>query len=128
QPDGTGLRQLTKSGLNFDPAWSAGGKLITFSRDTGHAQDIYVMRADGSHVHRVTLTGCEDYSSFSPDGQWLVATHWPGTYPDCFINNPDLYLIRPDGTGRHKLTHTPDLRELYAQSAPNGTQLADAAH
>jgi Tol biopolymer transport system component len=127
-PDGSGLQQVTHVGLNFDPAWSPGGKLIAFARDTGQSQDIYTMQPDGSHVHRVTWTGCEDYSAFSPDGRWLVASHWPGTYPDCFINNPDLYIIHPDGTGRHKLTHTPELRELLAEWAPNGTQIAYSAH
>lgn len=73
-PDGrTGLKRLTSTRNNSDPAWSADGRKITFSsRRTGNG-DIYVMRSDGTGVTRVTRsTGEERRPTWSPDGQWLL--------------------------------------------------------
>lgn len=69
RPDGTGLKRLTTSpGNDAHAAWSPDGKWITFSSARGGFKDeaalhpynpqpygeIYVMRADGSDVRRLT--------------------------------------------------------------------------
>lgn len=74
RPDGTGLRQLTfaDDGITryLGSSYSPDGKWITFGRRpaTGgpeaNAADVFVMRADGTHVHQVTHT--ELYDSY-PD-------------------------------------------------------------
>jgi Tol biopolymer transport system component len=72
-------RRLTKgrgdpsspAGLFFEtePAWSSDGRFIAFaSRRDGHSH-IYVMRADGSDVRRLTSGPADDESpTWSPDG------------------------------------------------------------
>jgi Tol biopolymer transport system component len=65
QPDGTGLRQLTRlEGVNLTPDWSPDGKRIVFASSRAHVRDrtredftdIWVMNADGSEPKRLTTT------------------------------------------------------------------------
>ena len=81
--DGGHERRLTKergnpsspAGLFFqvEPAWSPNRRLIAFaSRRDGHSH-IYVMRADGTGVRRITSTAKDDdHPSWSPDGRRIV--------------------------------------------------------
>jgi Tol biopolymer transport system component len=73
EPDGSNVRDLT---TGVGPAWSADGRRIVFSRSprTGRNSDLYVMRADGSHVRRLTFTRyrSEGAPAFSPDGSKIV--------------------------------------------------------
>jgi TolB protein len=106
--DGSGLRQLTDTpGEDGWPSWSPDGSNIAFSSsrddcsnseaedcrttgDIGPYQTIYVMNADGSDQHRLSLQ-FGMFTDWSPDGSYLVFS-------------PGLNVIRPDGTG---LTHIP---------------------
>ena len=74
RPDGTGLTRLTNSpGNDAHAAWSPDGKWIAFSSGRGGFKDemarggggqptpdIFVMRADGSDVRRLTDDAVEE--------------------------------------------------------------------
>jgi TolB protein len=75
-PDGTRERRLTSGPADDrDAAWSPDGRRIAFTRRRNGNWDVYVMRADGSGVRRLTPSGsalAEDEPAWSPDGSALV--------------------------------------------------------
>jgi len=76
-PDGTHLRQLTFAvggALQYlGSSWSPDGKRITVGRKPatgGTAADVYVMRANGTHIRPVTRTLLYDsYPDWGPDAE-----------------------------------------------------------
>jgi Tol biopolymer transport system component len=100
----SGVKRLTRDfALDDQPAWSPDGARIAFvsTREPasvpGQAWNaIYVMNADGSHVHRMTPLGVTDYSpAWSPRGDRIVCASGSGV-----TGGTDLYAMKPDGTGR----------------------------
>ncbi|HEY2966360.1 MAG TPA: hypothetical protein VGJ99_08775 [Actinomycetota bacterium] len=106
--DGTNLVQLTDSpGPDGWPAWSPDGTRIAFSSvrddcaysdtpdcrftgDIGPHHDVWTVNADGTGLSRVTPEFGQ-FMTWSPDGEYLL------------VSGYDLYVIRPDGTGRASL-------------------------
>ena len=91
-PDGTGLRRIQRNVGSFD--WSPDGQRIAFSSMRGDSDDVYVMRADGSNLRRLTtMTTAEWAPLWSPDGRRLVVQHRES--PD---SDSDLMIMNADGT------------------------------
>jgi Tol biopolymer transport system component len=106
--DGTGLLRLTDTaGDDGWPSWSPDGSRIAFSSvrddcgygrvpgcrttgDVGPHHDIWIVNPDGTGLHRVT-SEFGQFVTWSPDGRYLMVAGF------------DLYVIRPDGTGRATL-------------------------
>jgi len=83
---GGGLRRISHgSGYYTDPVYSPNGRLIAFSRGDGGPyglRSLFVMRADGSHVRRLTHHGedIEDLEAdFSPNGRAIVFARGSGS-------------------------------------------------
>lgn len=73
--DGSNVRQLTHTGVDYNPAWSPDGRQIVFTRQEGAASDIFLMGADGSDVRRLTEGEPNDVNLnplFSPDGTMIA--------------------------------------------------------
>jgi Tol biopolymer transport system component len=106
--DGSNPVQLTDSlGPDGWPAWSPDGTRIAFSSvrddcgysdavncrttgDIGPHHDIWVVNADGTGLERITPEFGQ-FVTWSPDGKYLL------------VSGYDLFVIRPDGTGRASL-------------------------
>ncbi len=106
--DGKDTVRLTdEAGSDGWPAWSPDGTRIAFTSvrddcsysdatdcrstgDIGPHHDVWVINADGTGLHRVTPEFGQ-FVAWSPDGRFLLVAGY------------DLYVIRPDGTGRASL-------------------------
>ena len=123
--DGTGRRQLTHVAAPAqagDPNYSPdAGRIAYVSSVSGHFE-VWVMRADGSHQHRLVRDPRHDafVPRWAPDGKHLVFTR---------CSNPDGFLectiasVRSDGTQLRVLTggHWTDFDARYA---PDGKSIA----
>jgi Tol biopolymer transport system component len=109
--DGTNVRQLT-SNADFDsaPSWSPDGKQILFERapagtftpgTEAQEKDIYVMRADGTHVRRLTDSpGLDEGPEFSPDGTKIA-------FSSARDGQQEIYVMDADGSHPRRLTDNP---------------------
>jgi len=89
----------TQQGLFYerDAAWSKDGRSIAFASARTGNLEIFVMDADGKHVHQVSSTLSEDsHPTWSPDGKRIA-----------FVRGKvgAIFVMNADGTGVKRLTH-----------------------
>jgi Tol biopolymer transport system component len=92
--NGSHLRRLTHvDGNAFSPDWSPDGSRIVFWIED---QGLWIMRADGSHLHQVTPYG--DRVSYASDGRHLVYEY-----------RHRIFLMKADGSNApgERLTRNP---------------------
>jgi TolB protein len=117
--DGSNQRALTADSIHMNHfnrlVWSPQGDLLAFEvygPGTAGAH-IATIKPDGSHLRYVTDPGAPARSpSWSPDGRHLV---FQGEGQD---NQPQLYIINRDGTGKERVT-TGSSWEGYPAWAPS---------
>lgn len=119
-PDRRRFHNLTKAhGYDAEGSWSPDGAFIAFASnrhaytdelseedltrfraDPSSQVDIYLMRADGSGVQRLTSTaGYDGGPFFSPNGEQIV---WRRFSPDG--SRAEVWTMRTDGTQQRRLT------------------------
>lgn len=128
-PDGQSFARITTDpDGDVEPAWSANGRWIAFSRAPAPCcragGEIWVARADGTQERRLTGSlGHDTTPAWSPDGTQLVfasGTEVPGASDLDY----DLYVVNADGTGLRKLVSAPDRSEYDPAWSPDGTRIA----
>jgi Tol biopolymer transport system component len=106
--EGTNLREITEPnsvlGYSFG-SWAPDGEWIVFIGADG---TLSLVHPDGTEVHKVTLPAEASIdealgATWSPDGEWIAFSARAGGG-----DNPDIYLVRPDGTDLRQVTETPD--------------------
>src|SRR4051794_2654928 len=126
--DGSGAHRLTAWGHNtsMDVEWSPDGSMLAFETDwrSGAGPELYVVRPDGTGLRNLTdnpsltpktLEASSD-PAWAPDGSRILMIQ-AQIIDDAF--GLDLYSIRPDGTGRTLVEHTPEWEDQPAWgSAP----------
>ena len=117
---GCGGRGTPERAAAFDPVWSPDGRSIAFVLDPDPSAEcpygscvfgyeIWVMRSGGTGALKL---GEGDTAAWSPDGRTIaIGRPWE-----------DLYTIRADGTGRHRLTRLGEVR--HPVWSPDGKRIA----
>jgi Tol biopolymer transport system component len=116
--DGGNLIRLTANPYGWfdtDPVWSPDGEWIAFDRvrtitPVGPARGrtreraisaLFLVQPDGSGLRRVTPWGIEIAGpDWSPDSKWIAFSA-----KEQFPAPAQIWLIRPDGSGRHAITN-----------------------
>jgi Tol biopolymer transport system component len=126
--DGSDLTNLTKSPEEWEsaPDFSPNGSQMCFTGgNLKIGYGIYIMNSDASNPTR--LVGDESpyrlYSDcdWSPDGTKIAYTYYPESGGN--VGYGDVYVINADGSGKTKLTKSPD-DEIDPSWAPDGTKIA----
>jgi len=92
--DGTDLRQITSTkDYDTEPTWSPDGR-IAFRRSDDLTSDVMVINAQGGTTRRLAFPGHELMPSWSPNGQFIAFAYFAPSGP-----NPEIYTVRPDGSG-----------------------------
>ena len=113
-PDGSGSRRLTETdAAESAPALSPEGTQIAYASNASGEREIYVMRADGTRIRRLTQNPARDDSSpaWSPDGRYLA-----------WSSEADVYVMKADGSAKRPVAAT-TLEELDPAWSPNGLEL-----
>lgn len=121
--DGTGRKTLLHAGYwtNVRPEYSPSGREITFQSDRGgYISSVWKMRANGSHLRRLTPPSLEGFwPDFSPDGRTIIFSD--------NANRPatNTWTVRASGGGLHMLTHlqTAGGGGGFSSYSPSGTQI-----
>jgi Tol biopolymer transport system component len=95
------------------PDWSPDGSHIAYAAD----DDIWLMRADGSHQRNVTDTpdASEFGAAFSPDGRWIAFTGAGGPVAE---GERWVQVMRTDGSQRRVVAPMPGYRQLVPAWQP----------
>ncbi len=128
--DGTLFRSLPLGPLTSAeaPTWSPDGTQLAFTGFNRSADTlgIYVIKADGTGLRRLTRTGigrlADEMADWSPDGQWIAFERydWSGG-----SSSLDVMAVHPNGTGLHRIARVITGRQCAcADWSPDGSKLA----
>jgi Tol biopolymer transport system component len=127
-PDGTGLRQVTRVGHDGaeNPVWSPDGTRIAFDTNAGKGVNVFTIAPDGTGLLSLPL-GVGDFNgdpAYSPDGAQISFDQDAG---DSRPTVHGIYVANADGSGARRVTTGIATKKAYdteSQWSPDGTRLA----
>jgi TolB protein len=116
----TVVRRVTyDDGADDSPAWSHEGRLIAYVSLRHGFTGVYVIRPDGTHERRLAVGLDYFHPTWSSDDTWIMynanSRARPGVY--------ELWAMRPDGSGKHAITHDNLSETTYGSWSPDGKQI-----
>src|ERR1700687_3740116 len=99
-----------------DLSWPTDGSMIGFSSNEGGSFNVYLMRADGSHLTKLTNTGANVWTLWSPNGKRIAFTSRRD-------DKTDVYVMNADGSREIQLTHNAGKNSAPSWS-PDGKRIA----
>ncbi len=94
--------------------FSPSGEQIMFFNNAGSAGHLYIYDLK---TERVTDLGEGSMGQWTPDEKIIYCISVNDGYR---LTGSDIYLINPDGSGKTRVTSSPDLIELYPALSPDG--------
>jgi Tol biopolymer transport system component len=121
--DGSGLINVTNDPDAFDiqPAWAPDEARVVYTRLAlvDRSSAIFIVGIDGAGKRQLTA-GSQPH--WSPDGTKIV-------FVDANVSGvSDLFIVKPDGSGRSALTNTPSVIEDEPEWSPDGSRIAYIAN
>ena len=93
---------------------------IAFSAGPGRAEDIYVVKADGTGLRQVTSDPAADFDpTQSPDGKQIAYRHQIGD-----DRSTDIYVVDADGSGERNVSRNEGVADWGPAWSPDGSQIA----
>jgi TolB protein len=131
---GRNLKGLVTDGIDLSSDWSPDGRTIAFSRLAGadspiEGATLSLANADGSGARQLGATPLRGVSpAWSPDGRQLAFVSFAdGNGPSCEAAScppsGELYVVRADGTGLTRLTHS-RADDEHPTWSPDGRRIA----
>jgi Tol biopolymer transport system component len=101
----------TDVGDDLLPTWSPDGKKIAFASTRDGDGEIFVMNANGAGVSQLTVNNpaADTLPIWSPQGNKIA---FASDRDDLVNNNPDVFVMSPNGGNVVNLTETPDSRDI----------------
>jgi TolB protein len=97
-------RQLTTSGLDYQPAWSPSGGSIVFHSHRNTEHGLYLVASDGTGEHALGGSTIEDHEpAWSPDGRKIVFARYASAGAAS-----KLFVVNADGSGRRTIVAAGD--------------------
>jgi TolB protein len=119
RPDGSAVRKLTSNHADdYEPAWSADGRRIAFTRFRSFDIVTMSMRPDGSGRQLLTESAFDGQPAWSPDRERIAFVR--SSIHDL---DDEIFTIAKDGSDKQKLTHNSKFDDFPAWS-PGGGRIA----
>jgi Tol biopolymer transport system component len=117
--DGSDRRRLASGNW---PSWSPDGERIVYTSGEWNDPRISVMNADGSGQRTLDVRGASQ-PAWSPDGDRIAYVTDVGPDKDTW-DNEEIFSMKPDGSGRKRLTEIPGNDHWPPTWAPDSTRIA----